>query len=376
MALFRKNPFISAVKQYQFYEAFQHYLVNEDECEEDLQALQKKDRAAARDFSEYLEVWNRFRQAVIEGDFDTVDETVSQMDASDMYTRSDLKQVLVDLADKTSNYNCFTVYWKYLEDKEDIDELDQVVNMLLECLPDCPPAYDQALDLLQQMVDSTDKIREKLPYLERALSVFERGNCKVDIERCAKFIAQVKEINPKSPAARKAEMALYRTDMVALGGVRPLIDAGELQQAVDTLLEQSRDLPRRIATRGVTGNWKDAETFYRLGCCLYQTTNDPTDAFYIASSVWHSDLRENEAILNESMTLGLEALEHFPENVPYMQTMLDQLYLVRPFPLPDETAKAYCEKVLALDPENEIATECMKIYHEQQEEKLLEDGEN
>ena len=66
MALFRKNPFISAVKQYQFYEAFQHYLVNEDECEEDLQALQKKDRAAARDFSEYLEVWNRFRQAVIE----------------------------------------------------------------------------------------------------------------------------------------------------------------------------------------------------------------------------------------------------------------------------------------------------------------------
>ena len=73
-----------------------------------MQALQKKDRAAARDFSEYLEVWNRFRQAVIEGDFDTVEETVAQMDASDMYTRSDLKQVLVDLADKNSNYNCFT----------------------------------------------------------------------------------------------------------------------------------------------------------------------------------------------------------------------------------------------------------------------------
>ena len=33
MALFRKNPFTSAIKQYHFYEAFQEYLVDEDGCE-------------------------------------------------------------------------------------------------------------------------------------------------------------------------------------------------------------------------------------------------------------------------------------------------------------------------------------------------------
>ena len=43
MALFRKNPFTSAIKQYHFYEAFQEYLVDEDGCEEQLQALMEKD---------------------------------------------------------------------------------------------------------------------------------------------------------------------------------------------------------------------------------------------------------------------------------------------------------------------------------------------
>ena len=83
------------------------------------------------------------------------------------------------------------------------------------------------------MIDSTSKLREKLTYVERALSIFERPNCKVDIERAAQFIAIAKAINPKSQSVHKVEMALYRTDMVALGQVRPLVDAGELQQAVD-----------------------------------------------------------------------------------------------------------------------------------------------
>ena len=65
------------------------------------------------------------------------------------------------------------------------------------------------------------------------------------------------------------------------------------------------------------------------------------------------------------MELGLTAVDQMPDNVPYMATLLDQLYLVRPFPLPDEVAKEYCEMVLAIDPENEIAIECMKIYEEQ-----------
>lgn len=376
MALFRKNPFTSAIKQYHFYEAFQAYLVDEDGCEEQLQALREKDHTAAQDFSSYLDVWNDFRSAVVEGDWEAAHAAVATMDGSDLYTRDDLKQVLVDLADKTSNYNCFTMYWELIEDKDDNDEMDQAVNLLLECLPDCPPAYDQALDFLQKMIDSTEKLREKLTYVERALSVFERPNCKVDIERAAQFINTAKALNPKSQSARKVEMALYRTDMVALGQVRPLIDGGELKQAVDQLLETSRDLPRRIATRGVMGNWEDAETFYRLGLCLYETTDDPVDAFYVASSLWHSDLREDEALLKESMKLGLEALERMPDNLAYMATMLDQLYLVRPFPLPDEIAKQYCEKVLALDPENEIAIECMQIYNEQKEQTpKLEDGD-
>ncbi len=372
MALFRKNPFTSAIKQYHFYEAFQEYLVDEDGCEEQLQALMEKDKTAAQDFNNYLEVWNDFRQAVVEGDWDKADAVMEKMEASDLYTREDLKHVLVDLADKTSNYNCFTMYWKLIEDKDSNSELDEAVNLLLECLPDCPEAYDQALDFLQQMIDSTSKLREKLTYVERALSIFERPNCKVDIERAAQFIAIAKAINPKSQSAHKVEMALYRTDMVALGQVRPLVDAGELQQAVDQLLEKSRDLPRRIITRAITGNWEDAETFYHLGQCLYDTTKDPTDAFYIASAVWHSELREHEQILQESMELGLTAVDQMPDNVPYMATLLDQLYLVRPFPLPDEVAKEYCEKVLAIDPENEIAIECMKIYEEQKEEAALE----
>ncbi len=372
MALFRKNPFTSAIKQYHFYEAFQEYLVDEDGCEEQLQALMSKDQTAARDFSEYLEVWNDFRQAVIEGDWETARAVVEKMDASDLYTREDLKHVLVDLADKTSNYNCFTMYWELVEDKESATEMDEAVNLLLECLPDCPPAYDQALDFLQKMIDGTSKLREKLTYVERALAIFDRPNCKVDIERAAQFIAIAKAINPKSQSAKKAELALYRTDMVALGQVRPLIDAADFQPAVDQLLEKSRDLPRRIVTRAITGNWKDADTFYRLGRCLYDTTKDPVDAFYVASAVWHSDLREHDEILQESMDLGLEAVDQLPDNVPYMATLLDQLYLVRPFPLSDELAKMYCEKVLALDPENEIAIECMKIYAEQTGEEPLQ----
>ena len=138
--------------------------------------------------------------------------------------------MLVDLADKTSNYNCFTMYWKLIEDKDSNSELDEAVNLLLECLPDCPEAYDQALDFLQQMIDSTSKLREKLTYVERALSIFERPNCKVDIERAAQFIAIAKAINPKSQSAHKVEMALYRTDMVALGRLRSRVTDAVLQE--------------------------------------------------------------------------------------------------------------------------------------------------
>ena len=140
MALFRKNPFTSAIKQYHFYEAFQEYLVDEDGCEEQLQTLMEKDKTAAQDFNNYLEVWNDFRQAVVEGDWDKADAVMEKMEASDLYTREDLKHVLVDLADKTSNYNCFTMYWKLIEDKDSNSELDEAVNLLLECLPDCPEA--------------------------------------------------------------------------------------------------------------------------------------------------------------------------------------------------------------------------------------------
>ena len=41
------------------------------------------------------------------------------------------------------------------------------------------------------------------------------------------------------------------------------------------------------------------------GTCYYDTTKDPLIGFYIASAVWHSDLREHEQVLQESMELGL-----------------------------------------------------------------------
>ena len=62
-------------------------------------------------------------------------------------------------------------------------------------------------------------------------------------------------------------MALYRTDMVALGQVRPLVDAGELEQAVDRFW-RTRMCHVEMITRAITGNWEDAETFYKRDMLL------------------------------------------------------------------------------------------------------------
>ena len=71
---------------------------------------------------------------------------MEKMEASDLYTREDLKHVLVDLVDKTKQLQLLYHVLKLIEDKDSNSELDEAVNLLLECLPDCPEAYDQALD--------------------------------------------------------------------------------------------------------------------------------------------------------------------------------------------------------------------------------------
>ena len=368
MAFGKKSRFAGFVTRREHFDAFIEYMSDENAYEEELQELLSGRHAeAAEAFANYRDVLNQFRVHTLHGEFEEAKACVKAYGDENEMGMPEIKSVLDDLADKTGDYHCYELYWE-MAGEDTVAEHEYAANMLINSLPDCDQSSAEALKHIQWLLDETDKPKEQLQYAEMALGMFGKPHSTMTAMEAAEMVALVRSLNPKSKLAGQVEMKIYQQDAAALQKVRPLLADGKQEEALALLLEQGQDIARRALFRGACENKADCGLFVNALFTLQQRTKDPMDAFYAASSVWNCDMRKDEDALARSMEIGLWSVEHIERNENYVLTLLDALYLIDPYPLPDDKAVALANSVLERYPENEIALECIAIAKEQQGE--------
>jgi hypothetical protein len=366
MAFGKKSRFSTFIDKGAFFEAFIEYMSNEEACEDELNVLKGgRSATAAIDFSQYAGVWNRFRAFTLHGEYDKAEATFLGNPYGNEMGKPEVKSVLDDLADKTGNFHCYAMYWR-LCGEDTVVEHDYALTILTEQLPDCPESKEAALFHLWWLVKNTKK-KEKLRYAEKGLEFFLKPNSFVPSIDAARLITIARAVDPKSKGAVNTEFQLYERDKAAIVMVRPLVQEGAFADAIEKLGGAGDDQIRRIFLRAAREDKDDYREFISALRYLYDLTNDPVDGFYAASAVWHSKGRKDRGLLDDSMAIGLSVLDRIPYRAEYAPALLDALYLMDPYPLPDDQAVAIAQSVLFEDPDNEIALECIAIAKEQAE---------
>jgi hypothetical protein len=365
MAFGKKSGFANYIAKGAFFEAYIEYMSDEDACEAELVTLKSgRNAAAAADFAQYAGVWNAFRDHTLRGDYDLAAQTVGNNPYGDEMGVPEIKSVLDDLAEKTGSFHCYAVYWR-LCGEQTVAAHEYALDMLTQHIPDDNRGKEAASDHLFWLVNNTQK-KERLRFAELGLEHYLKPDSYLSDMDASALITIAREINPQSKGAVKTEYTLYERDRAALAAVRPLVQSGAYDEAIDSLADgDSFEVARRVLLRGANENKPDAAAFAEALQTLYERTNDPSDAFYAASAIWHSDVRKDEEKLARSMALSLWALDHLPHRNRYAVALLDALYLIEPYPLANDVAVKIAKSVLEENPENEIALECIAIAREQ-----------
>lgn len=369
MALFGKSRFIKYINRSSFFEAFIEYMGDEDSYEEELRELKEsRDDAAVEDFVSYINLWNKFRELVLVGEYEQAENTVKDSAYGNEMGPLEIKSVLNDLAEKTNDIHCYEFYWRMFGE-DTIDEHAYALTLLTDVLAVCPQRKEPARMHLWWLIDNTEK-KQKLQYAELGLQLYIQPNAFLTSMDVSRLIEIAREINPKSKEAAKTEFALYQNDCKSIDRIREDIQDANYEKACQALRDEGAqdDEIRRILMRGAYENKSDAEGFVQALRYVYENTKDPMDGFAVANAIWHCDLRKNEQVLNDSMRLSLSLLDQLENKERYMTAILDGLYLMEPYPLDDETAVQLAETVLKSDPDNEIAIECIAIADEQKAE--------
>lgn len=373
MAWGKKSRFAGFVTRREHFEAFIEYMSDENVYEAELQELLSGRHAeAAETFAHYRDVLNQFRMHALKGEYDQAIECVRAYGDENEMGTAEIKAVLDDLADKTGDYHCYELYWK-MAGEDTVQEHEYAANMLINSLPDCPNSSAEAMKHIRWLLDQTDKPKERLQYAEMALGMYGKPHSTMTAMEAAEMAAVARSLNPKSKIAAQVEVKIHLQDTAALNKARPLLNEGSEDEALDLLLEQGNDMARRALFRGACENKADCELFVKALFKLQERTQDPLDAFYAASSVWNCDVRKDQTWLQRSMEVGLWSVERLENNENYVLTLLDALYLIDPYPLPDDKAVELANGVLEKYPDNEIALECVAIAREQQGESAEEE---
>ena len=361
----KKNPFSIFVQRRQLYEAFLEYLANENACEEELKDI--KDSRSKEEFTQYAAMWNEFRNSVLEGEYDKAKDILDTTPYKSDMGKLEAKSVLTDLAEKTGNFNCYEMYWRIC-DQESAEDHDEALAFLNRSLAGTPQSKQASREHLFWLVNNSDK-KGTLKYAEMGLEYFLKQDTFVTADDAADFISIARSVNPKSKGAITTEYKLFEKDMPLLARIRPLFESKAYDEIFEIAGGVDNQQTRRVLMRGACENKPDAVEFVSALKELYAQSKDPVNAYSAAVAIWNSDVRKNPEELSWSMSTALEVLDKLPRRTRSAATILDSLYLMEPYPLPDEIAKELAESVLKEDPENEIAKECLAIMREQAEKQ-------
>ena len=370
MAFLKKSGFANYISKGSFFEAFIEYMGNEDACEAELDRMRESNNnAAVEDFLQYANLWNKFRELVLLGEYEQAKNAVMNSEYGNEMGVLEIKSVLNDLADKAADFNCYKAYW-YVCGMDTVDEHEYALSMLTDVLSVCPQSKKVALEHLWWLIDNSEK-KQKLKYAEKGLQCFLMPNTFVPSSDAVSLMHIARKINPKSKDALKTEYMLFERDRKDIEAIRQAVQDADYEQAFETLRNSEfhdEDHIRRVFLRGAHENKADAVAFVNGLQSLYKLTHKPEDAFTAATAVWHCDLRRDEKALNDSMELALSVLDDLPRRERYAAALLDALYLMEPYPLSDDVAVKLAESVLEVDPEDETALECIAIANEQDDE--------
>lgn len=380
MALFRQQSrFKQCVGRHEFYDAYMELVNDRETCEQELAEMKSGTNVDA--FKQYLDTWQQFCDAVIEGEFDKAHEPIRAYGDNLEFKPEEIRTVIGMLAESTSNYNCYLMTRHEGFDETNIDDLDFAVNMLVSDLPDCEGAYAEANRLsrlaLAKLTQEKAHKREFIPFLESMLNTYRKRGTNLYDDEATELLKRLMKLDKKNETVTRVDKELIRSDVEDMKLVLEEIENEQYLEAFDKLYQVNPRKPKRVAFRGVWDNWQDdmpiAQKFFTFAMFIADRTGQADDCFYAASCGWGPLCDLDECIV-KAHDYGVRACELEPDNIEYKIAALDGLYLMHPYPMQDDVAMKLANEVLAAEPENEIAKECRDIAEEQMQKRAIEGG--
>jgi hypothetical protein len=357
----KKSNFLVYLQRREYYEAYLEYDTNEQVYEDELREL--KDNRNKEDFRNYLETWRQFKEFVLNAENDKAKDLILNAPFKNDMGKQEIKTILSELAEKTADSNCFQMFWD-LFGEDTVASHDEALSLLNGGLAHCPESKEKAREHLWWIVNNAAD-KQRLKYAELGLDYYLKSNAFVTADDAANFIEIARSISPKSKGALRTEITLYQRDVAFITKIRPLLENGQYDEAFEIPGGIGNPQTRRVLLRAAHENKPDTIHFVEALRQLYGRTKNPSDAYAAAIAIWQSDVRKNPQELAWSMETSLAVLDDLPRKTNAMTTILDALYLLDPYPLPDEKARELAELVLQENPEDEIALESLAIVREQ-----------
>lgn len=368
--MFGSNKFTTFVKKRQFYEAYITNLENKGKYDNDIQRMRnsQKRSKAEEDFLEYYRVWERFTELALEGQYERAKNILDRADQPREFREERALSVLDYAAERTKDMRCYEMVLYLLEGSNNVELHEFAANMLIRSLDDQPDAYALAEKHWRVCMDNR---KHEPRYKEGLLSLYGKPGVTLGDDEAIRLCLEVLQRNPQSPVANSVKDDMIQTEKDLMFQIDDMVHEGKLEEAYALLKDAGAEKPRRVAYRGCwMSNGIEEDNGYLALSYLVAQKEQTAPSYFYAGCAACEPMRKCAGALDIALEMMEKAIELDPKNIFYRERALDQLYLVSPYPMPNEMAKRIAKKLIALDNGNKVAREATAIVREQEKAGL------
>ena len=368
--MFGSNKFTTFVKKRQFYEAYITNLESKGKYDNDIKRMRnsQKRSKAEEEFLEYYRVWERFTELALDGEFERAKNILTRADQPREFHDERAMSVLDFAAERTHDIKCYEMVLYMLEGSNNVELHEFAANMLVRNLDDQPGAYQLAEKHWRVCINNR---KHEPKYKEGLLTLYGKPGVTLGDDEAIMMCLEVLQRASQNQIANSVKEEIIQTEKDLMFQVDDLVHEGKLQETYDILIAAGPEKPRRVAYRGCwMANGIEEDNGYLALSYMIANKEQMAPSYFYAGCAACEPMRKCEGALDIALEMMEKAIELDPKNIFYRERALDQLYLIAPYPMPNEMAKQIAKRLIALDNGNKIAREVNAIVREQEKAGL------